>query len=176
MTKVKYEWGKYKMDVLDWRRTGETGWRNRQGMNEKRKRRRWRMLIVKHHQMKRKTWNTDKNLRRSPLPMQFFIGSMALDGAWCKIVGCSIICSEGHRDSGDHTLCDALTIHDRKRLWHDRPWGTMQCQFVFVSLGLWMNSSTRITTAVGPGLVSRKYPLIIRWNGKRWSTDRNKKN
>ena len=48
------------MDVLDWRRTGETGWRIRQGMNEKRKRR-WRMF-VKHHQMKRKTWNTDKNL------------------------------------------------------------------------------------------------------------------
>ena len=72
---------KYKMDVLDWRRTGETGWRNRQGMNEKRKRRRWRMLIVKHHQMKRKTWNTDKKSSKVAAPYAIFIGSMALDGA-----------------------------------------------------------------------------------------------
>ena len=26
-------------------------------------------------------------------------------------MGCGTICSEDHRDSGDHTLCDALMIH-----------------------------------------------------------------
>ena len=35
----------------------------------------------------------------------------------------------------------------------------MQCHFAFVLQGVWMNSSTLITTAVMPGLVSRKYPL-----------------
>ena len=31
---------------------------------------------------------------------------------------------------------------------------TMQCQFVFVSLGLWVNNSTLITMAIGSGPVS----------------------
>ena len=36
-----------------------------------------------------------------------------------------------------------------------RAWVTMQCQFVYVSLGLWVNNSTLITMAIGPWSVSR---------------------
>ena len=36
---------------------------------------------------------------------------ISCDGARHKILGCSTICSEGRRDSGGCTLCDALMIH-----------------------------------------------------------------
>ena len=59
-----------------------------------------------------------------------------------------------------------MTPNWRMRKWNTEltycPWVTMQCQFVFVSQGLWMNSSTVITMEIGAGLVLRNHPLAYK--------------
>ena len=49
---------------------------------------------------------TNHEVKTKVLTHTIFIGSMTQDGARPKIVGCSTICSEDHRDSGDRSICD----------------------------------------------------------------------